>query len=816
PPAAKAPTGLTSPLSLTELRTALIPTEFAPLLDSTTLQLECKYGTGGRITADGDKDEKQVDCAIAPDAAGSDSDSDSSTSTSSSGSSSDSEENERMSGISEHMKVDSSSISDDSDSEQDTNDTNTQAWKYIADASHIALLPDFISSFRPLVKEEDEDEEGALPAAPLESGDDQASVREFVRQAMFPVLPWDEQDDTRVGDDVDLGCAGGSSYAIVDTVRQVAESVFLQSGAGHATPLQRTHSTVRGQLSVKQLHDLYEAGQQPSKYGRYQVRKRTHRQGCVELFSDEPEIVVVQQGQRLALGIAAMRFWEALRLEPFAGKKALVPVILCPTGDAIDTAARQAVREIGAVYETCLLGTWRPANGHEVMSVALLPPMAGETSANRQLRSITKACDKLGAQLPVLAARDESTYVVYLVDPFPDHPNHMLDLCRCFQHTVNALRKRGLDPDRLVLQLLPLRLLANVSALAFTAYTRAFQRIGPMLEKGQTFGCDYKAESAGPGVAVYAPPFVLVDDPPRAIELALSPACDARGPQLHQVQNLHAAYALHENADWVVCIWVDDRGELVDGDMWQLAPDARNDATQLVDGVWRRSRALAERWSDDWHITVLRRGIMSADELTAWNGVCGDSPQITLACVAKYSALCIQLSDTTDARGIGATNSTGEGRHVTVQDVKPMAALSPETDLVMEMTVGEVYAVDVGHRLALVADSASKHATRSSALEHTCSARHLLPLASGSLVWLPRPEDVRGLLPAEHLLPVHLLRAPANVSTAAAMRTLLSRYQTLSYLHCNPDAEWAPIPVHLRILERLLRQLCSQSSLFVS
>jgi hypothetical protein len=75
-----------------------------------------------------------------------------------------------------------------------------------------------------------------------------------------------------------------------------------------------------------------------------------------------------------------------------------------------------------------------------------------------------------------------------------DHPKRVLDLCRCFQHAVNEFCKRGQDSSRLVLQIIPLRLLLDASmschdhravckSVAFTTYTRVFRRVGPTPDK---------------------------------------------------------------------------------------------------------------------------------------------------------------------------------------------------------------------------------------------------------------------------------------------------------------------------------------------
>jgi hypothetical protein len=117
-------------------------------------------------------------------------------------------------------------------------------------------------------------------------------------------------------------------------------------------------------------------------------------------------------------------------------------------------------------------------------------------------------------------------------------------------------------------------------------------------------------------VPVYAPPFVLVENPPRPIELTLDTEDSSGGLRLRRSQNLHVAYALEPNTFWAICVWTDDRGELVDAAAWFAGASAVAEPISLVKQVWQRSKALAERWLSDWHLIAVRLGQISIEEFT--------------------------------------------------------------------------------------------------------------------------------------------------------------------------------------------------------
>ncbi|KAI8048125.1 mediator complex subunit 13 C-terminal-domain-containing protein [Syncephalis plumigaleata] len=594
----------------------------------------------------------------------------------------------------------------------------------------------------------------------------------------------------------------GEEYAIVNTISQVAEQLFIQDES-HKSP-QRTHSTVRGQLTVKQLYELYESGQPQSKYGRYQVRKRAHKQGCIEPITDEPEIIVHQQEQTLALNATAIRFWEALRLEPFGGKKTLIPVMLCPVGDAMEASARQMIKELA-----CLLGTHRAINGMEVVPVILLPSMTEESTYNRQLRSLTAAFEKLGGQLPAPTNRDTSTIVIYVINPFPDHFKHLLAICQCFEAMVYAYRKRGLDAEQLALQIIPYQLVNNPNqratdhaavckTLAFSAYTRAFRRLTVLDDHGLTFGCDYKRKSSKPAIPIYAPPYTLVNDALRKFELNL-PA-DIHAPPLFRANHLHVAYTGPLVGSRMICVWTDDSGEVLESDSWiqstTTATTIEESIKETVTQVWQRSQLMVQRWfNEPCSITIVRKGIMNSVEFEAWLAICGDdSPHVILACMADEPTLRIQLPTTERCSGEPPNGN-----------IKSHTALAPDAGLLMKTVVGEVYLVDVGHRLAISNETIEPKNSVSS----NYYRRQLLPLASGSLFWLPDAETLPDASTCR--LQIHLLRSPSSVSANMTLRELLLRYYALSFIHFSPNFAWAPLPVHLRVLQQLVRLVECQS-----
>jgi hypothetical protein len=161
--------------------------------------------------------------------------------------------------------------------------------------------------------------------------------------------------------------------------------------------------------------------------------------------------------------------------------------------------------------------------------------------------------------------------------------------------------------------------------------------------------------------------------------------------------------------------------------------------------------------------------------------------------------------------GGGNNTNTSETCHSISQEAKPSAALSPEPEQLLQLSIGQVYTVDVGHRLALTTHNQHTSIREATCMDHLYQTKHLLPLASGLLVWLPPADEQHRCSCIERLLPIHLLRAPASIPISSAMHQLMTRYQALTHIHAIPDAAWNLFPIHIRILKRLMRRFRFQT-----
>ncbi|KAL9455446.1 hypothetical protein AB3S75_010799 [Citrus x aurantiifolia] len=75
-----------------------------------------------------------------------------------------------------------------------------------------------------------------------------------------------------------------------------------------------------------------------------------------------PAILVGYQDDWLKTSATSLQFWEKAPLEPYALPKPITYNVICPDIDPLTSAAADFFQQLGAVYETCKLGTHSPQN----------------------------------------------------------------------------------------------------------------------------------------------------------------------------------------------------------------------------------------------------------------------------------------------------------------------------------------------------------------------------------------------------------------------------------------------------------------------
>ncbi|KAF9139794.1 mediator of RNA polymerase II transcription subunit 13 [Mortierella sp. GBA39] len=425
---------------------------------------------------------------------------------------------------------------------------------------------------------------------------------------------------------------------------------------------------MKGPLTLLQYFTLGEAQQMPSKYGKYQVKKKkTAEPALMQLLP--PDIVVGHNDDWLEASPTILRFWEKLSLGPYSSRKSITYFVVYPESTDMENNVSRFWRELSVLFETSLLGKHQPGILQDykpgLVPIPLLPALAGESMEARQVRSYIDGCQKLGSLLGADCKDKDVHTVIYMVNPFP-HGAGYFDLCRCFSIMKTQFRtamgsiSTPMEQPRenLVLQLVPIQHVINPSTfggyllfglkdIAFTVYAKC----KVFLERA-TFSRDFLAQ-----INTYAPLFALAKTTPPAIHF-----------DVHQKPNsmpkppatLHVGYGFSLDGRWLICVWTDHRGELLEQLVLDMTDNtgrmlmsgksscangkhsSSNSSLPLLTGIkeiWNRTLVYQKRGSFTWKTVISKLGLMSRIELQEWTRLTAGTNYTAVVAVNIDSAM---------------------------------------------------------------------------------------------------------------------------------------------------------------------------------
>jgi len=301
----------------------------------------------------------------------------------------------------------------------------------------------------------------------------------------------------------------------------------------------------------------------------------------------------------------------------------------------------------------------------------------------QQVRSYIDGCQRLGSILGGMSQRDVHT-VIYMVNPF-SHGAGYFDLCRCFSIMKTQFRTAAtgslLTPleqqqERLVLQMVPIQhviypstfggyLRFGLRDMAFTVYSKCKLSLErPAYSKGTMAQ-----------INAYAPCFALAKSTPATIHF-----------DVHQKPNsvpkpsatLHVGYGLSLDRRWLICVWTDHRGEMLEhlaldmreARMNQLGQQSRT-LSSCLEEIWTRTRVYQKRGSFSWKTVISKLGLMTRAELTEWTKLAEGTTHTSIVAVNIDSPLRLYphsqgvdysaAGTTPNHSGINTPNTAGVG-----------------------------------------------------------------------------------------------------------------------------------------------------------
>ncbi|KAI8149233.1 mediator complex subunit 13 C-terminal-domain-containing protein [Fennellomyces sp. T-0311] len=590
---------------------------------------------------------------------------------------------------------------------------------------------------------------------------------------------------------------------------------------------------VKGPLSVQQYYDLSETSQAQTKYGKYQVKKRRPAEPNLDTLSP-PDIVVGRQDEFLEGSPKLVTFWEKLRLEPYSSRKNIRYFVVFPSNEQLESICTQFFKSLSTVYETCHLG------GHQsgsignyrrgLVPVPLLPESEDESWVDRQLRSYSAECQNLGSALGG-AMVENMHIVIYIVNPTHDLSSN-LELSRCFHKLMIAYHAASMGMStrqerraRIVFQLVPLEHVLRSSTfggytnfglkdIAFSVYSKCHTVIG----RNHTQSGMEDTRSAA---VMYSPPFVLAKSIPDAIQYSLKNSTNTFPVIMDQNATLHMAYCFSLDRHWMIIVWTDNQGELLE---FSVIHVKGKPLSRAIDEAWRRTKEVAQRTGFQWTFVLAKIGLMFEDEMQAWIDFIPADDKVAIVCVDIDSALRVHIStdqhqhqqqvpvmDYPQTPGSSANTPTPETfstpTSTTIPNVSSTATIRP-MDAATDST-GETKALLLNHRVAY--SKRRTQVTEGTVFDDNSEAdeRWMLPLATGYLIYSTAKTEnpCREQFNNEPLvMDVHLVYNQTAHSAYSTLRDIIKRYHALSFVSMTPSSG-SCLPLHLVLAERLVRIL---------
>lgn len=341
-----------------------------------------------------------------------------------------------------------------------------------------------------------------------------------------------------------------------------------------------------------------------------------------------------------------------------------------PKNESIENNVSQFFKGLSTIYETCQLGVHHPGNVgpyrkglvpvpllrkffflsslkcsslmlNNFFSLFTAAQYENESFEDRQLRSYVAECQNLGSAIGASMAENVHI-VIYMINP-ASHLGSNLDLGRCFSKLVGAYhhtaasiglftRTSEKTRARLVLQLMPIEhilrstsfggcLKFGLKEIAFSVYSKCHTVVDRHLKNNTNNIISSKAAAAEKKpvlvTELYAPPFILTKPIPDTIQFQIKKAISHFPTILESLAVLHMGYCFSFDKRWMIIVWTDNRGELME---FTVLDNARHNLplTNVFEEAWARTKEIAKRTGFAWTLVIAKIGLLFEEELQAW------------------------------------------------------------------------------------------------------------------------------------------------------------------------------------------------------
>ncbi|KAL8422295.1 hypothetical protein RB596_002868 [Gaeumannomyces avenae] len=332
-----------------------------------------------------------------------------------------------------------------------------------------------------------------------------------------------------------------------------------------------------------------------------------------------PQFELRRHETRLSLLPSCTDFWESLGLGPSQGPKDVLAVCVFPEWEGLLDHVDNFLNRTRTVYDSLKLGSFERLPTVGGLSDGLVPYEVGGSSPIESPSSVVArpgsvVADRMSKLSQALAATaaSEKNFVVYYVYT-PSNPTSIVDCCAAFQRLFELYKKllsdkRAQSNNELVMQLLPLDMVASASSLAIPAPSEYVRLCLETYDRCTLFDGTMPA------------PAIILEQPlPRHIEFKLTSASSTN--VLYENSCIHIAYAQSVDERWMTVAWTDNRGIKQMTASYCLGRRDRPLSTpfaKVAQEIWDTTEELISAWRVHWQLIVTKCGPMDQQEVDTW------------------------------------------------------------------------------------------------------------------------------------------------------------------------------------------------------
>lgn len=298
------------------------------------------------------------------------------------------------------------------------------------------------------------------------------------------------------------------------------------------------------------------------------------------------------------------------------------------------------------------------------------------------MRSYIAECQNLGSAIGGAMA-ENLHFVIYIVNP-ASHLGSNLDLSRCFNMLMGAYHAAAIGYNtrttektraRVVMQLMPIEhilrptsfggcLKFGMKEIAFSVYNKCHVVVN---RHHQLVG----VEDSKPITEMYAPAFILTKPVQTSIPFQLKKALSSFPTILESHAVLHMGYCFSFDRRWMIIVWTDNRGELVE---FTVLDNKRHQLplTTVFEEAWTKTREIAKRTGFAWTFVIAKIGLIFEEELQAWIKCITNEEKVTIVSLDIESSLFVDSSF--DTHGMHETTNAAEPLNTPMMNASATAA----------------------------------------------------------------------------------------------------------------------------------------------